>query len=280
VKPKKLYLVLDGPKGIEEIETCKQTKKVLDDINWDCEVEKLFSDHNLGLKKRFKSGLDTIFNQEESLIILEDDTLPTSSFFRFCDELIEKYSDQKNIAQINGYNYLSKISKEESYYFSAYPEIWGWASWSDRWLKYYNNDLDGWDEIKNTQAFKEKFFSEQEYVYFYKAYENAFNNVIDSWDFKWSFSLRINELLSVAPTSNLVKNLGFGHQGATHTHQKLKYLSVTKNKQYNIRFPIKHPQKVEINDTLIKKEFDKKQLENSKLNKIIYNFKKIKRFFI
>ena len=280
MKPKKLYLVLDGPKGIEEKETCKQTKKVLDDINWDCKVEKLFSDHNLGLKKRFKSGLDTIFNQEESLIILEDDTLPTSSFFRFCDELIEKYSDQKNIAQINGYNYLSKISKEESYYFSTYPELWGWASWSDRWFKYYNNDLDGWDEIKNTQAFKEKFFSEQEYGYFYKAYENAFNNVIDSWDFKWSFSLRINELLSVAPTTNLVKNLGFGHQGATHTHQKLKYLSVTKNKQYNIRFPIKHPQKVEINDTLIKKEFDKKQLENSKLSKIIYNFKKIKKFFI
>ena len=280
MKPKKLYLVLDGPKGIEEKETCKQTKKVLDDINWDCKVEKLFSDHNLGLKKRFKSGLDTIFNQEESLIILEDDTLPTSSFFRFCDELIEKYSDQKNIAQINGYNYLSKISKEESYYFSTYPELWGWASWSDRWFKYYNNDLDGWDEIKNTQAFKEKFFSEQEYAYFYKAYENAFNNVIDSWDFKWSFSLRINELLSVAPTTNLVKNLGFGHQGATHTHQKLKYLSVTKNKQYNIRFPIKHPQKVEINDTLIKKEFDKKQLENSKLSKIIYNFKKIKKFFI
>ena len=280
MKPKKLYLVLDGPKGIEEKETCNQTKKVLDDINWDCKVEKLFSDHNLGLKKRFKSGLDTIFNQEESLIILEDDTLPTSSFFRFCDELIEKYSDQKNIAQINGYNYLSKINKEKSYYFSTYPELWGWASWSDRWFKYYNNDLDGWNEIKNTQAFKEKFFSEQEYAYFYKAYENAFNNVIDSWDFKWSFSLRINELLSVAPTKNLVKNLGFGHQGATHTHQKLKYLSVTKNKQYNIRFPIKHPQKVEINNTLIKKEFDKKQLENSKLSKIIYNFKKIKKFFI
>ena len=162
MKPKKLYLVLDGPKGIEEKETCKQTKKVLDDINWDCKVEKLFSDHNLGLKKRFKSGLDTIFNQEESLIILEDDTLPTSSFFRFCDELIEKYSDQKNIAQINGYNYLSKISKEESYYFSTYPELWGWASWSDRWFKYYNNEFDEWDDIKNTQNFKEKFFSTRE----------------------------------------------------------------------------------------------------------------------
>ena len=280
MKPKKLYLVLDGPKGIEEIETCKQTKKGLDDINWDCKVEKLFSDHNLGLKKRFKSGLDTIFNQEESLIILEDDTLPTLSFFRFCDELIEKYSDQKNIAQINGYNYLSKISKENSYYFSTYPELWGWASWSDRWFKYYNNALDGWNEIKNTQAFKEKFFSEKEYDYFYKAYENAYNNVIDSWDFKWGFSLRINELLSVAPTTNLVKNLGFGHQGATHTHQKLKYISVTKNKQYNIRFPLQHPQKVELNNTLIKKEFHKKQLENSKLSKLIYYFNKVKKLIL
>ena len=70
-------------------------KKILDNISWDCKVEKLYSNENLGLKKRFKSGLDTIFSQEESLIILEDDTLPTVSFFRFCDELIETYSDQK-----------------------------------------------------------------------------------------------------------------------------------------------------------------------------------------
>jgi hypothetical protein len=90
----------------------------------------------------------------------------------------------------------------------------------------------------------------------------------------------MNNLLSVAPTTNLVKNLGFGHEGATHTLQKYKHLSVTRNKEFNMKFPMEHPQKVEKDNLLIKKEFDKKQLKNSKLSKLIYYFNKIKKIFI
>jgi len=40
-------------------------------------------------------------------------------------------------------------------------------------------------------------------------YENAVNNVVDSWDFKWSYALRKNNLLSIKKnlvyTSNMIR---------------------------------------------------------------------------
>ena len=123
VQPKKIYLVLDGAKSEREKNKCIETKKIFDNVNFDAEVIKIYSKKNLGLKKRWKSALDEIFSKEESAIILEDDTLPSISFFRFCDELLEKYKYKKQISQINGYNYFSKVSIKEDYYFTTYPEL-------------------------------------------------------------------------------------------------------------------------------------------------------------
>ncbi len=256
-----------------------ETKKIFEQIKIDGEINKIYSEKNLGLKKRWKSALGEIFLKEQSAIILEDDTLPSVSFFRFCDDLLEKYVSDKQIAQINGYNYFSKVSIKEDYYFTTYPELWGWATWQDRWKKYYNDDLENeWDTIKKSKDFFDCFLSKEEFDYFYTTYENAVNNVVDSWDFKWSYSLRKNKLLSIAPRKNLVKNLGFGHDGATHTHQKHKYLAVTRNKKYNMQFPIKHPDNINENPKLIENDFNKRLLKNSKLSKLIYRFNLLKKY--
>lgn len=276
VQPTKLYIVLDGPKTEEEKVFTEATKDIFDEIDWNCEVKKLYSVGNLGLKKRFKSALDEIFKNEESLIILEDDTLPTGSFFRYCDLLLEKFKNNNEIIQINGHNYLSKTDTDDSYYMTTFSEIWGWATWSDRWFENYNDNFrENWNKIKKTDNFKNKFLSHDEYEYFYNIFDNAHKNIIDSWEFPWLFSMRMNELLAVSPNKNLVKNLGFGHPGATHTHQKLKYLSITRNKNYELNFPLQHPKKINKVNNLIEKEFNKRLLKNSKLSKVIYLLKKL-----
>ena len=100
---------MDGPKSEDEKSKCMETKKIFEEISIDGEINKIYSEKNLGLKKRWKSALDEIFLKEQSAIILEDDTLPSVSFFRFCDDLLEKYVSDKQIAQINGYNYFQKF---------------------------------------------------------------------------------------------------------------------------------------------------------------------------
>ena len=278
VKPKQMYLIVDGPKNKIEKELCDKTKKVLQDIKWDCNIERIYHKENQGLKKIFNSGLEFVFSNEERAIILEDDTLPSISFFRYCDLLLEKYVDNTQIAQINGYNYLSKVNLDTSYYFSVYSELWGWATWSDRWKKYNNRDFDNWDIYKKTDEFKNIFSSEEEFKYFYNIYDNAHKNKINSWEFPWTYSTRINKLITISPKVNLVKNLGFGHSGATHTHQRHKYLSVTRNKKFEIDFPLKHPEEIIQDNYLIEREFNKRLLKNSKLSKFIYRVNKLKNY--
>tara|TARA_B100001175_G_scaffold312458_1_gene318472 strand:+ start:2169 stop:3077 length:909 start_codon:yes stop_codon:yes gene_type:complete len=277
VQPSKLYLIADGPKNEIDRLICQQTRNTVEIIDWECEVERVYQNENIGLIKTFNQGLGYVFEKEKRAIILEDDTLPSKSFFRYCDDLLDKYESNKKIGQINGYNYLSKVKVNESYYYSNYPELWGWATWSDRWTKYNNHEFDDWDKIKNSDSFKNKFFSNNEYEYYYTIFDNASQGKIVSWEFPWSFAFRTNQLLAISPKFNLVKNLGFGHIGATHTHQRHKYLSVTRNKKFNMKFPMIPPSEVFLNDDLTIKEFNKRLLKNSNLSKLIYNFNKLKK---
>ena len=51
VKPKKLYIASDGARDIVEGNIVKNLRDdLLNDINWDCEIETLFRDENLGCK--------------------------------------------------------------------------------------------------------------------------------------------------------------------------------------------------------------------------------------
>jgi len=271
----KIYLVLDFPPKGNNKDTYFKTKKLFQEFNHGAKIEHIFADSHMGLNKRFHSALNYIFDIEQKLIILEDDTLPSKTFFRFCDELLEKYQDNYKISQINGYNYRSKINIHESYYFGNISEIWGWATWSDRWLSYNNKDFEKWDKLKNDESYTKNFVNSMEYDYYYKLFEDASRGIVSSWEYNWVFSLKLNNLISIFPKKSLVKNLGFGHKGATHTHQKLKYLSITKNKKYNIQFPLIHPTNIQHDNEQIKKDIEKRLLQNSQLSNIIYHLKKI-----
>ena len=94
-RPKRLFLIADGPRAGNEEERlgCEQARAVVEAVDWPCEVTRDFAEGNIGLKRRLPSGLDGVFRQVERAIVLEDDCLPHESFFRFCDELLERYAD-------------------------------------------------------------------------------------------------------------------------------------------------------------------------------------------
>ncbi len=53
------------------------------------------------------SGLDWVFSQVESAIILEDDCLPQPSFFTFCEKMLARYSGDSRIGMVRGNNYTA-----------------------------------------------------------------------------------------------------------------------------------------------------------------------------
>ena len=215
-KPPRLYIAADGARDSKEGESEKvQAVRdyVMSRVDWDCEVKTLFREKNLGCKYAVSSAITWFFDNEEMGIILEDDCLPSQSFFWFCEELLERYKDNMRVWHISGDNFQNGIKRGDGdYYFSKYNHIWGWASWASRW-KNYDVEL---DSIKNEDFLKHTFDNKPALRSWSKIFAAMKDKKIDTWDYQWTFSMWYNSGLAILPNVNMISNIGFGAD-ATHT---------------------------------------------------------------
>ncbi|WP_255427214.1 methyltransferase domain-containing protein [Sphaerospermopsis sp. LEGE 00249] len=237
-KPPKLLVVADGPRAekLGEAEKCAATRAIINQIDWECEVLTNYSNVNLGCRKRVSSGLDWIFEQVEEAIILEDDCLPHPTFFRYCQELLEKYRDDQRVMMISGDNFqFGRKRTEDSYYFSRYGHVWGWASWRRAWTK-YDDSMAIWPRLKNNGWLSKVLGNEQAVSYWTQIFQAVYDG-FNTWDYIWLFTLWANNGLTILPHVNLVSNIGFG--SGTHTtmsNSPLANMSVEA-----MTFPLQHP---------------------------------------
>ncbi len=218
IKPEKLFIAADGPrdKRLGEKELCGEVRKITENIDWPCEVFRKYEEKNLGCKLGVSSAINWFFKNVEKGIILEDDCLPDPTFFVFCEEMLTKYNNNKEIMHINGTN--SQFGEKfgiYSYYFSHCPQVWGWATWKRAWDKYdiEMKELDIFIHTKKTlKAFKNK----QVANYWNSLFKYIKEREVNTWDAQWSFSVMNNSGLVITPNVNLVKNIGFS-TNSTHT---------------------------------------------------------------
>lgn len=241
-KPPRLYIASDGARNEEEKIIVENIRKwVLDNIDWPCEVKTLFRDENLGCRISVKASITWFFEQESDGIILEDDCLPNQSFFRFCEELLDKYKDNKKIWHITGFNPLGTCKCKESYYFAKVQHCWGWASWADRW-KYYEFEL----EAYNNENVKK--FSSDKYIqdYWLHILKQIKKHEIDCWAYQWAFTIIEHDGLCINPCKNLVSNIG--NEGV---HFKASEKNNVLNTPTEEISEIVHPKKIEFNHKYI-----------------------------
>lgn len=251
-QPPKLYIASDGPRLNKEGEAQlvdELRKWVLSNIDWNCEVKTLFRDQNLGCGHAVSNAITWFFEQEQDGIILEDDCLPSQSFFKYCEELLDFYKNDKRIWHIGGFNPLNIVDRNESYYFSKIQEVWGWASWADRWQK-YKFDLNSFDR-EHLKRFSDK---KEVQKYWSEILIKMQKKEIDTWDYQWVFSIIENNGVCINPTKNLISNIGFE---GTHYEDNVEDNTLN-TKTYEIE-EIIHPEKVEFDkeivDLIYKKSF-------------------------
>lgn len=158
-KPPKLLLVADGPRPDHpgEAEKCAAARAVVEQVDWPCEALTDYAETNLGCRRRVSSGLDWVFATVEEAIILEDNCLPHPTFFRFCEELLERYRDDERVMRISGGNHkFGRKIGTDSYYFTRYAHVWGWASWRRAW-RYYDVNMKSWMSATDKRAFLDVF---------------------------------------------------------------------------------------------------------------------------
>ncbi|XWK85977.1 MAG: glycosyltransferase family 2 protein [Phormidium sp.] len=215
-KPTKLLFVADGPRFPEEADKCEKARSVIQKIDWECDLLTNFSEVNLGCKHRVSSGLNWVFSEVEEAIILEDDCLPSLSFFDFCESLLDRYRHDERVMMISGDNFqLGHSRTEYSYYFSKYTHIWGWASWKRAW-QHYDVNMKTWSEYKKQNAIRSVCEDLSEQKYWIDIFERVVNGTINTWDYQWLYACWCQNGLSILPNCNLISNIGFGADG-THT---------------------------------------------------------------
>jgi len=242
-KPPRLYIAADGARSRREGEAEKVRavrEYVMKRIDWNCEVKTLFREQNYGCKMAVSGAIDWFFDNEKAGIILEDDCLPSQSFFWFCEALLDRYKDDMRVWNIGGYKHPYLKGDQYSYNFSRFTQIWGWATWANRW-KHYDVTLEKYRQNRNLLVDFEFFREDFENRSRQKILDRLADGLIDTWDYQWNFAVRINHGLSVRPRVNLIQNIGFG---ADATHTKGENSEIASNKAVEIAFPLNHPEMI------------------------------------
>ncbi|MDR2979275.1 MAG: hypothetical protein LBV02_02370 [Bacteroidales bacterium] len=236
VKPTKLYVAADGARHGDRIDyvTCIRSRAVIMP-EWPCETHFLFKEEHLGKAEMITQGINWFFKNESEGIILFEDTMPNRDFFEYSKELLEKYRNDKRIVHINGSNLHRKNAKNEaSYYFSAYPLSWGFATWADRWkgfdLKMTLLDGENFNKMVSpyTNSGKEK-------LYWLRRYNILRKHKLDIWEYQYIYYKWYQKGLSITPSYNLVTNIGLKNK----KRKIRKLMRETKN-----ILPLVHPKEV------------------------------------
>ena len=238
-KPKRLYIAQNIPNDENPLTLKKwnDVRSIIEKVDWDCDVRRLYREQYLDARTSISTAIDWFFEHEEEGIILEDDCLPHPTFFKFCEELLDKYRDDTRIAMISGNNFqFGRKRTEYSYYFSRYTHIWGWASWRRSWMN-YDVDMKLWPEIREGKWLNGILNTKWSDFYWRRIFNKVYDGKIDTWDYQWIFNCWINTTLTIIPYVNLVSNIGFG-EAATHT--KNENITSKVNAE-EIKFPLAHP---------------------------------------
>lgn len=242
VKPRKLLVVADGPRHdrVGEVEQCIATRKILDQVDWDCEVLENYSEINLGCARRVSSGLDWAFDIVDEAIILEDDCVPNPTFFPFCAELLARYRHDSRIASISGQNVqFGRKRNSYSYYFSHFNHCWGWATWKRAW-QHFDFDMKRWPEIRDS-GFLLDVLREPGAV---KGWSRIFQRLYDgtsrqdSWAQRWTFACWIQSGLCILANENLITNIGSSSEGTNGMSRGNPYDRMPTKA---VQLPLHHP---------------------------------------
>lgn len=259
MKPSKLFLIQDGPRknNAKDIIGVEECRKIVDKIDWKCEVYRNYSDVNLSCDHRVFTGISWAFEFVDRLIILEDDCVPSKSFLPFCAEVLERYKADERAFMISGMNYFDEFKgTNDSYFFSSTAAGWGWAIWKRSWnlvceqkdFKYLENkhlvkSVD--DYIKNNGL---KVKSITNFIDKTKSIrnENLQTKRVNSWEYAIGIATFLSSGLIITPRVNLVTNIGLTDD-STHAVNSLKKLDKATQKlffkkRFELEFPLKHPQ--------------------------------------
>lgn len=209
-QPKKLYFYSNKARNdrLDEVKRNEEVRSYVKQIDWDCEVVTWFRDEYVDIYTSLWGAMDWLFDNEEQGIVLEEDCVASLPFFDYCDNMLRLYKDDKRVSIISGNNRTPQYNpKNVNHFITCHVDIYGWASWQDRW-KVLDREMKDWPKYKHHMhqyygnwltAIWTRFWWQR----MYKRLDFFF-----PWDSIFSYNRVKNRSYGLIPVGNLVADIG------------------------------------------------------------------------
>lgn len=208
---KRIYITIDSPKmnSCEETKDFENMKNVVRDFKFrfgaEIEVHARASIGNLGCSVSFLSGCDWAFATEKSLIVIEDDCLPSERFFDFFRMFSDDIDLQKNVLLICGTQFAPSLLTGGKGLLSKYPLTWGWGTSKESWKELRKLF---WEAEIRTAVVDDLVAFTPERAFWSAAKRRAIMGFTDVWDSVVVEHMVSRNLFAVLPPHNFILNNG------------------------------------------------------------------------
>ena len=211
-KPRVVFFAQDGARTGNETDQrlCEETRVTINEIDWECSLYTLISSENMGTKQRLTSAVDRVLRDFKSVIILEDDCIPTKGFLGWATQMSRHLENNSKIGMLSGnrFDFTGATCT-----LSRFPRTWGWVTNRENWNGFKPDQRLEIEKVKTAiaQNVKNPFARR----HWYARYSIAISDK-HMWDVQWTIHLWTKNKKTLVPPVNLVSNLG-GGEDATHT---------------------------------------------------------------
>jgi hypothetical protein len=247
-RPSRLFLYQDGPRDEHDMEGIRACRKVVEDIDWECDVQRMYQERNYGCDPSEYISQKWAFSLADKCIVLEDDDVPSQSFFPFCKEMLDRYEHDERITMIAGFN-TDEVTKDIpcDYFFTSVFSIWGWASWRrviDRWDGKYSF-LDDDYSMRLLGNLMEQRRYRRDAIPMFRDHRATGKEYYES--IFWA-SMLFNSGLAIMPAKNLINNMGLTadsthFSGSVYTTPR-RLRRIFTMQRHELEFPLRHPRYV------------------------------------
>ena len=246
-RPSRLFLFQDGARNEGDKAAIEACRKVVEDIDWECEVHRNYQEKNLGCMTAGYTSHRWAFSLADKCIVLEDDVVPSLSFFPFCKEMLDRYEHDERITMIAGYN-MDEETKDipYDYFFTSAFSIWGWASWS-RVVNQWDEQYSFLDDTYNMQQLKNLIKARDIKSDFIRTCQLHRDSGVPQFESIFWSSMLFNSGLAVMPAKNMISNVGATSESAHYAAFKTLPKGIRRlftMRSYDLNFPLRHPKYV------------------------------------
>lgn len=244
-RPSIMFLVSDGGRNEKEWEAIHKNRKIFEEeVDWECTIYKLYKDTNHGLYTMSRECRELVWSTVDRCIFLEDDVIPSVSFFRYCAELLERYKDDERVNVICGMNHLEVWEDVNTdYFFSRQGSISGVATWRRTGQRY--NDFEYGKDPYIMKLLKQRTMKNKAFRKRYEAYahQEYYGGHVAGGEFFYEFGVYGQHQLQIIPKKNMICNIGCT-EDSEHA-AKMEFLPkgvrrIFNMPTYEVEFPLKH----------------------------------------